>query len=381
MGTIKFIILINSLFFISYAQITLKQNNLYHQRTLEINLNESILIGFDNYTEERKDTRLKINFNTYYIIKSNLTKDIINEIFKTTYNISSRIYDNSDIFNDTDFVCTIYEDTFEYSYCDNNNNIVFIIKYKCCAFLHYTFYPKKVNITSDLSKIDFSNFDIERKISPFAYAMQNDLISMKNIIIFNFADYHSFRFLKEGKIIQSNRSYFKIRGHLPNLYNDGCYNNINRFESENIRLIVMNNAHPALIQCKGYWDKDKEDDKYYYYLETTEINPEINSSLQYSITNFTKQNKTIMLDFANTDDSWIYQSQQLFRKTTGRLSTDGIIAVIIPCILILLGVVVLAYFLTRKFAPLPSPHLKNIAINNTIGNNSEAGILDDSKKK
>ena len=137
----------------------------------------------------------------------------------------------------------------------------------------------------------------------------------------------------------------------------------------------MNNDRPAEVQCKGYCDKSKENDLYYYYLETTSINPEINSSLQYAIANFTTKNKTIMLDFDNYNNSWIYKSQNLFKKTTGGLSTGGIIAIVIPCFLILLGVSILTYLVTKKSRPIPSPHMKNMENNNTIGVASSEAVV------
>ena len=374
MGSTKFIVLINILI-VSYAQITPYQYNLNHQRKLELDLNETILIGFDNYTEERKDATTNLNFNTYYMIKSNIECYYFNitEIFKNSFNISSRIYSNSTNFENKDFICDIDSNIKCTCIIEDNNCVV---KYTCKTTLNSIFHPKKINLTTNLSEIDFfSNYVNKKEISPFALAMQSELIKWKNIIIFHFSDCHSFKILKEAKIIQSNRDYFKIRGSILNL----CEQNKNRrnkeFESENIRLIVMNNDRPAEVQCKGYCEKSKENDLYYYYLETTNINPEINSSLQYAIADFTKKNKTIMLDFDNYNNSWIYKSQDLFKKTGGGLSTGGIIAIIIPCILILLGISILTYFLTKKPRPIPSPHMKNMENNNTIGVASSEAVV------
>ena len=374
MGSTKFIFLINILFIISYGQTTNNQNNLNLKRKLELDINETILIGFDNYREKREGTNLTISFDTYYMIKHNSTdpNDFIKEIFKDSFSLSSKITGNSEPIN-MDFICNRDRKA------DIPNKLI-IIKYNCSTNLKSTFYPKRINL--NLTSIDFSNNIKNPNISPFAYSMQSNLINMKDIKIFDFFSYtHNFGFLENARIIQSKGNYFKIRGKL--CYYSYYYYSCNydwddydqKFESKNIKLILMNNELPATIQCEGYYAKDKEDDENYYYLETTGINPEINGSLQYAIANFTKKNNTIMLDFQNYNDSWIYKSQQLFKKTSGGLSTGGIIAIIIPCILILLGTAALAYFLIRKPSPIPSPHLKNMANNNTIGVASSEAVV------
>ena len=371
MGSTKFIFLINILFIISYGQTTNNQNNLNLKRKLELDINETILIGFDNYREKREGTNLTISFDTYYMIKhkhnSTDTNDFIKEIFKDSFSLSSKITGNSDPIN-VDFICNRDRKA------DITNKLI-IIKYNCSTNLKSTFYPKRINL--NLTSIDFSNNIKNPNISPFAYSMQSNLINMKDIKIFDFFSCtHNFGFLENARIIQSKGNYFKIRGKLCYSYNYYyCNYDWDDYESKNIKLILMNNELPATIQCEGYYAKDKEDDENYYYLETTGINPEINGSLQYAIANFTKKNNTIMLDFQNYNDSWIYKSQQLFKKTSGGLSTGGIIAIIIPCILILLGTAALAYFLIRKPSPIPSPHLKNMANNNTIGVASSEAVV------
>lgn len=370
MGSTKFIFLINILFIISYGQTTNNQNNLNLKRKLELDINETILIGFDNYREKREGTNLTISFDTYYMIKhkhnSTDTNDFIKEIFKDSFSLSSKITGNSDTIN-VDFICNR----------DRKADIadkLMIVKYNCSTNLKSTFYPKRINL--NLTSIDFSNNIKNPNISPFAYSMQSNLINMKDIKIFDFfSSTHNFGFLENARIIQSKGNYFKIRGKLCYSYYYYCNYDLDDYESKNIKLILMNNELPATIQCEGYYAKDKEDDENYYYLETTGINPEINGSLQYAIANFTKKNNTIMLDFQNYNDSWIYKSQQLFKKTSGGLSTGGIIAIIIPCILILLGTAALAYFLIRKPSPIPSPHLKNMANNNTIGVASSEAVV------
>ena len=106
MGSTKFIFLINILFIISYGQTTNNQNNLNLKRKLELDINETILIGFDNYREKREGTNLTISFDTYYMIKHNSTdpNDFIKEIFKDSFSLSSKITGNSEPIN-MDFIC------------------------------------------------------------------------------------------------------------------------------------------------------------------------------------------------------------------------------------------------------------------------------------
>lgn len=82
--------------------------------------------------------------------------------------------------------------------------------------------------------------------------------------------------------------------------------------------------------------------------------------------------KNILLNFDEGEDSTLNYSPNLMEsKKKGGLSTGGIIAIIIPCILILLGVAALTFFLQRRN---PVPLVENIA-NISNGVNSSSNII------
>ena len=383
MRKIALVIFINILFIFSYSQISKDEFNLNHLRKLELELNETILIGFDNYKEQRNSQKLNLSFETYFLINSNISDtDFINETFKDSFNISVRLYNSSETYINERFICSKTKIHPNYNSAQVLSYYYYIVKYDCIIESFISFNPKIVSLNS--SEIKFSNNEIITNISPFAYFIQNDLTKIKNIKTYDFFksdiyycddgfsgyNNYEFKFLKNSKIIEHKGTYFKIKG------NFGCedrYNCDNDFKSENIKLILMDNNRPVAIQCKGYCDIDREDDKDYYYLETTGINPDINSTLQYAIANFTKKNYTIMLDFKNFEDSRIKKAQEIYKKKGGGLSTGGIIAVTIPCLIVLLGVAGLVFFLLKK--PMPAPLPAKIMNNNTIGVASSEAVV------
>jgi hypothetical protein len=89
----------------------------------------------------------------------------------------------------------------------------------------------------------------------------------------------------------------------------------------------------------------------------------------------TKTKKTVYLSFPSlnsTADDLEYDAptNNIYRKKRSGLSTGGIIAIIIPCVLVLLAVGAVAFLLGRKA---PEPPIQNI--NNTAGMNSSTNIV------
>ena len=73
-----FILLICSLFVISYSQIPEKNSNLKSLRRLE-QTNETILIGFDNYQLDiNPNSEINTKFNAYFLLK-NWNESIIDD--------------------------------------------------------------------------------------------------------------------------------------------------------------------------------------------------------------------------------------------------------------------------------------------------------------
>lgn len=129
----------------------------------------------------------------------------------------------------------------------------------------------------------------------------------------------------------------------------------------------MTNSYgiPKRIPCIGYKQKNKTDDKDYYYLESKGSNYLTYTNLNYAIANITTKNKIFILDFKEGENSTILPEKVEIKKNSGGLSTGGIVAIVIPACIVLLGVGGLAFFLSRRTVP-PPPQLKNIA-NNTMG--------------
>ena len=143
------------------------------------------------------------------------------------------------------------------------------------------------------------------------------------------------------------------------------------YDSNNIDLITMVNGYHKKIPCKGNNEIYDGDDEEYFFLETNGEYNLPNTDLKYTIANYTKQNKILILDFKEGENTAFIEKKNVPSRSNG-LSTGGIIAIIIPTCLVLLGVTALAFFLSRK-PTTPSP-IKNIG-NNTIGVASTEAII------
>ena len=163
----------------------------------------------------------------------------------------------------------------------------------------------------------------------------------------------AFNILENATFVNEGSNYFKIKGE-----------NLGRkYNSENIQLIVSQNGNQKIIPCVGKRAKDNEDDEDYYYLESKGGNYLTNIDFNYAIANFTKNNKSLLLDFKKGEDS-IIKETPVFKKSKG-LSKGVICAIAIPTILLTLGVTALVFFLSRRPLPPPQP-IKNV-MNNTVG--------------
>ena len=226
-------------------------------------------------------------------------------------------------------------------------------KYECSNSTYNLRYPKKINITSNFSDSNFAGYI--NSTSPFVDAMKTNLVDLKDLEIFV-----NLTVLEKLTLVQHKGTYFKIKS------DDGA------LESENIQLILFSNNYKRYIKCRGYKGYDENEDEK-LFLETTGINPEVNGKLQYAIANYTKKGKYYMLDFGeNAGNSTISPEPTLYKKKKGGLSTGGIIAILIPTILVLLGIAGLVYFLGNRTPIQPLPKVVN---NNTIGVASSENIM------
>ncbi len=168
----------------------------------------------------------------------------------------------------------------------------------------------------------------------------------------------TFKILRNANFTSQSPNSFKIKG---NGLSDS-------YDSENIYLITTVNGSPKKIPCSGKRDKDNSDDRYYYFLQSKGSNNLAGANLSYTLLNYTTQgNRMAILDFSDNQknaNGTILPPKVDYKKKSGGLSTGGIIAIVIPTVLVLLGIGALAFFLSRR--AVPSPPIKNIG-NNTMG--------------
>ena len=335
------IAILMSLFLFCNSQ---NHQNLSHLRKLE-EKNEIILLGFDNYTYSFEPKSLK--FYTYFLLK-NTNDDLL---LPTSFNIDTQITDEKNNRSTYMFNCTPAKNEND----DLPDNYI-VYKYECSNNTYNLRHPKKINITSNFTDSNFAGYI--NSTSPFVDAMKTNLVDLKGLEIFD-----NLGIFKNSTLVEHKGTYFKIK--TDNKTKDSTL-------SENIQLILFSNNYKRYIKCRGYKGYDENEDEK-LFLETTGINPEVNGKLQYAIANYTKKGKYYMLDFGeNAGNSTISPEPTLYKKKKGGLSTGGIIAVLIPTILVLLGIAGLVYFLGNRTPIQPLPKVVN---NNTIGVASSENIM------
>jgi hypothetical protein len=350
-------ILMNLLLVVSYSQLSGKHQNLKHPRKLETDNRETILIGFDNYTRTPlPNSNSVLTFYTYFLLK-NWNSTQINEYLNNPNNISitsniTTAYNKTIVpYDNKDFDCSISEDGNNYHFCsrDNEENEKCLIKYEC-KFNAYGYDEiKKIYLTTNFTdKIELNDSSVTR-VSTSAESLKKDITSLKNIKII---DKNDFNILENAAFVNKGSNSFKIKGEKLKDYN-----------SENIQLIVSQNGYQKIIPCVGKKAINNTDDEYYYYLESKGGNYLTNIDFNYAIANFTKNDKALLLDFKEGEDS-IIKETPVFKKSKG-LSKGVICAIAIPTILLTLGVAALVFFLSRRLLPPPQP-IKNV-MNNTVG--------------
>jgi len=369
MQKINFMIFLSVLLAFSYNQVLKESLPLNYPRKLEENSNETILLGFENYNFSSPYDF--VYFESLFYLKN---WDLANiEIMADSENNNNNnftidteiIYEkNNEI---TKFICinnytwfmlrnyfsTYIEDGDGYHYPVNcSENGYCIAKYRCELNITGKGIPRKINI-----KTNFTNKDIHLAkityVSSSAEALGRDLVSLK----YRTKD---FTILKNANFTTQSPNSFKIKG-------KGLRGG---YDSENIYLITTVNGSPKKIQCSGKYDRDTSDDDYYYFLQSKGSNNLAGANLSYALLNYTtsdNEKKMAILDFAENSknaNGTILPPKVDYRKKSGGLSTGGIIAIVIPAVLVLLGIGALAFFLSRR--AVPSPPIKNIG-NNTMG--------------
>lgn len=351
-----FILLICSLFVISYSQIPEKNSNLKSLRRLE-QTNETILIGFDNYQLDiNPNSEINTKFNAYFLLK-NWNESIIDDDLNLSRMqiISTVTNQSSDVKNYT-FNCD-YDPNSKKSVPSDDKT------YKLITFIcqgNLTSYPKKISIATDFEKEKKLNNTIEIYESSSAKAIKKDITSLSKFD-------SQFGVLSNASFVNKEKNSFKIKGDfVKNFYES---------TSNNIELITLVNGYPKKIPCSGkydYEDPDDDDSKRFFFIETNEQNTLTNAELKYALFNYTKgDNRMGILDFKEGENSTFIENTYVPKKKKG-LSTGAIIGIIIPSCIVLLGVSALVFLLSRK--PLPAQQIKNIG-NNTIGVASSEAVV------
>jgi len=360
-----FIFLFCLIFAISYSQHSDQDSNLKSLRKLESG-EETILIGFDKYKKNliNSNQDLNLTFNTYILLKNwNLSRIKENNKIKlNNISIDSSItYINETEFtNNVKFECsydneTSTNDPLYYSLlCEGEQQTYCLIRYICQSISNGTFFPKKINLVTDF----LNNNSVNISDRPITYEPTSFQALKRDITKLNYG-IEEFGILRNSTFVSKSLDSFKIKGR-PTY-----------FDSNNIELITMVNGYPKKIPCKGYNEQYNEDDIRYFFLETNGNYNLPNTDLKYTIANYTKCNRMLLLDFKEGENTAFIEKKNVPSRSKG-LSTGGIIAIIIPTCLVLFGVTALAFFLSRK-PTTPSP-IKNIG-NNTIGVASTEAII------
>lgn len=361
----NFMLLFCMLLVISYSQPTKKGLN--HLRKLDTAMNETILIGFDNYTKTPIDNEKNFNlsFNTYFLLK-NWNKTIIEENEFNNINISSNINYHENMvknttpnaifncFRDKDYVKYFGKGEYTYHY--------YIMRYVCSYNSSGLYVPKKINLTTDFTNVNLLNDTQVSYVTTSAEGLKNNIVPLNSFI-----DSGNLRIMDNSTFISQSPYSFKIKSN-----DDDEYHRYYFGDSNNIELITKQKNIP----CKGKYTGGNSNDgeESYYILETKGDNVGnylANTDLKYAIANYTKTNKMFILDFKDGVNSTIKEKKE-YKMSSGGLSTGGIIAVTIPTCAVLLGVAGLSFFLSRKNAT-PPPQIKTM--NNMNMQNNTMGVI------
>lgn len=358
MEKINFMIFLSMLLAISYNQVLKAGLPLNHPRKLEEKTNETILLGFENYNFSAPYEY--VYFDILFYLKNwndNNITFMLDSNAKKNFTIDTIVnYEKRNEINQ--FICKF----------DNagSNRIfyylerdLYIARYRCELNITGKGIPRKIDITTNFTNKDINDASKISYVSSSAEALERDLVSLKY-------QTNGFKILKNVNFTSQSPNSFKIKA--DRLEYDYDNNNYYDFDSENIYLITTVNGSPKKIQCSGKNDKDSSDDKDYYFLQSKGSNNLAGANLSYALLNYTTQgNRMAILDFSDNQknaNGTILPPKVDYKKKSGGLSTGGIIAIVIPTVLVLLGIGALAFFLSRR--AVPSPPIKNIG-NNTMG--------------
>ena len=337
---------------------------------MDANLQETILLGFDNYSRIPYDNIVhNSTFYTYFLLKNWKQEKMNNlENEKTEFILDSNVtyMESKNSIDQIKFYCSFNCSESIYKDYENDENFT-LVRYFCQSAQMSKDIPKKIRLNSNFTTIKLNGTYVD-KVSSTAEAQEKDLVSLKKTELFSSIENPNYpisiKILRNATFINNSPNSFKIKGDLFNFV-EYYYKDIYT-KSENIELIAMINGIPTKIPCKGETIQDNSDDEEHFFLENKSPTSLSNIDFEYIVANFTKSNnkKIIIIDFQDGSDSTIKKTP-VFKKSSKGLSKGVICAIAIPTILLTLGVGALVFFLSRRPLPPPQP-IKNV-MNNTVG--------------
>ena len=284
-----------------------------------------ILLGFDQYTFSSN----KLSFFSYIRNLIDNNHDDFTLPLRITRNL--RLLEEN--ITNSDASC---------KYVDNKNSIN---KFSCTSD----------GIEGRISKVEIRDYP-SIQISNLAKAMG------KNLQTYAMGD----KSLQEEIIPISE---CKIEGKVNSLVNITGKNN-SLLDKGDLTLYVVGKESGNMVEVPSTLSQLKNDRVQMLLRPKRSIDADLDGTL-----GKTKTKKTVYLSFPSlnsTEDDLEYEAptNNIYRKKKSGLSTGGIIAIIIPCVLVLLAVAAVAFLLGRKA---PEPPIQNI--NNTAGMNSSTNIV------
>ena len=335
--TISFLLLFANLLVV----LSTSQKEMINKRLKDLNkefsslrkLAESnrFLIGFDNYYYVNNSGFI---FYTYFKFDNNHEKNLTLPL--TIVPKSSRLRALDDNIN---AFCILRE--FSQNKLDN------LDIYTCSS-----------NYTREIDHVKLREDGLNYTFSSLANATKNNIEGEKSSNLFNVKELKN---LSESEIYQQTPTSFEIRG-------DGLTEEVS---SNNIRLVTISNGARIDIPCNGNLKTYSDNNEQLYSLQCT-LNEKVNANLNNAIGYFNNNNSTIFQvifknDNLNTTIDNYYYDNYRKQKSSG-LSTGGIIAITIPCIILLLAILGLVFYLRSKN---PNPPIQDITVNN---NNNTIGV-------
>jgi hypothetical protein len=285
-----------------------------------------ILLGYDHYTYSSQ----KLSFFSYI-------RNVIEQA-KNNFNIMLRITRNFRLLEEN---ITNQEASCKYEGSDNNTD-----KYNCSVD----------NIEGPISKVEVINLDNNIKKSNLAEAMGKNLQyyatgdkSLQQKIIS----------ISDCKIEESSNELINITGKNNSLLNNG-----------ELTLYVVQEGNQYIIEVPSTLNHLNKNTVQMLLRPKRSINADLDGTLGKM-----KGGNNVYLTFQSSNSTENYLEYKapinnLYRKKSSGLSTGGIIAIIIPCTLVLLAVAAVAFMMGRKKQ---EPLTQNIT--NTAGINSSANIV------